>query len=512
MGRTVESVFIVDGRDHGTSLLYRSLIFWFCELYKKVMKERGLDAESLRKKQSKVSDYFESKAASTDELFAMAIYTSIASFSMFTTPEWERFFKKLDYTPPNRKRLAGHLLTDCYTKIKQQVEAIADAVSHIQIVSDGSSNITKERVENISFLVGGISYYWKSTAIGAVQAGADWTVKNVLKYAKEITKDSLDRWTAFSSDTCNTQRSVWKILNQEPGCEHVLSVPCDSHGIQLIFKDLLFPGKDSQRVQIITRIGDFFKACPNQIVSFFSKSDKQLSYVRDSMKATIDKITALISTVPTRWGTQVRQVQSINRASEALKAYAERPDDNPREPVKIKEMLNRTNSIWQLLPALEAVLEPIHTHQKMSESDSATLSKVYPRWIALNAHMQKFRAPGYGPWWQEVENYCSRVGKGGWEYRMEQQLQPIHLAAFILCPEKHAEQLTPGFQEKANMYILEHAGQRGFNQWCQYRRKEGNFNPTRPCWEHFSHRAEQFWEISICYSFFSIIFPLTDYL
>jgi len=49
----------------------------------------------------------------------------------------------------------------------------------------------------------------------------------------------------------------------------------------------------------------------------------------------------------------------------------------------------------------------------MSESNHATLAKVYARWIALNSHFQDFRKPGSGTWWQEINNYYERVGRGG---------------------------------------------------------------------------------------------------
>lgn len=165
----------------------------------------------------------------------------------------------------------------------------------------------------------------------------------------------------------------------EEEAAYVLSVPCDSHSVQLIFKDLLFPGKDLFQNQIVTKTGRFFKGFANKIVSAFSFSDKQLAYLREAMKKSGTGIISLISTVPTRWGTQVRQIQSINKSSEALKAFAELPDDNLHEPVTIKETLNRNNDDWQRNKALEILLELIHKQQKMSESNHATLAKVYPR-------------------------------------------------------------------------------------------------------------------------------------
>jgi hypothetical protein len=57
-------------------------------------------------------------------------------------------------------------------------------------------------------------------------------------------------------------------------------------------------------------------------------------------------IVALITTVPTCWGTQVRQIASINKSSEALKLYAERPDDDKSKPISIKPLLHKTNEAW----------------------------------------------------------------------------------------------------------------------------------------------------------------------
>ena len=216
-----------------------------CARWRRHQIKQGMDPESERAKQPAVSDVFAVAtpaltATNSTELFALAIYTSTASFSLFTTPEQKAFHANLGFKAPNRDSLSTTLLEKCYLKVKRQVQLVADAATHIQIVTDGSSNIGKVRVENTSFLVDGISYYWNSIAIRAVRAGADWTVKNVIQNAKEITKNALHRWTSFSSDTCNTQRKVWAVLNSTEEASHVLSIPCDSHGIQLIFKDLLF--------------------------------------------------------------------------------------------------------------------------------------------------------------------------------------------------------------------------------------------------------------------------------
>jgi hypothetical protein len=90
-----------------------------------------------------LNDWFATTDSTAEELFALAIYTSTCSFSTFETPEWKAFFTKLNFKAPGRKALAGNLLTRCYEKLKAVVHGMANAASHIQIVTDGSSNIGK---------------------------------------------------------------------------------------------------------------------------------------------------------------------------------------------------------------------------------------------------------------------------------------------------------------------------------------------------------------------------------
>jgi len=65
--------------------------------------------------------------------------------------------------------------------------------------------------------------------------------------------------------------------------------------------------------------------------------------------------------------------------------------------------------------------------------------------MAINAHFQIYRAQGSRPWWEQVNNYCIRVGKGEWTARMDTQLQPVHLVVYMLLPENHSVVLTNSF-------------------------------------------------------------------
>ncbi|KAF7926468.1 hypothetical protein BELL_0275g00120 [Botrytis elliptica] len=272
-----------------------------------------------------LTDFFKNDDIPAEILFAEAIFTSTSNLSFYETPEWEAFFQRVKFTPPSRKVLSNKLLDTTYLSVKKQVSALADAASRIQFISDGSANIMKTRVENVSFMIGAQSFYWRSTAIDDGPQDAEFTLNHVAAAAREVTKGDLSKWHAFSSDTCSTQRKCWALMRDNPELKHIHSIPCDSHGLQLIFKDLLFPGKNQYGASIETVLGFFFKEA-NDIIVHFTKSSKELSLLRSIMVLNYKKIFALIKTVPTRWGTQVHMLESIQRVQLALQNYARHPN------------------------------------------------------------------------------------------------------------------------------------------------------------------------------------------
>jgi hypothetical protein len=68
---------------------------------------------------------------------------------------------------------------------------------------------------------------------------------------------NLKKWTGFLSDTNNTQRRCWELISQDPELAYIYNIPCESHGHQLLIKDILFPGKDKNHNQITSGISRF---------------------------------------------------------------------------------------------------------------------------------------------------------------------------------------------------------------------------------------------------------------
>jgi hypothetical protein len=94
-----------------------------------------------------------------NKLFVKAVYTSNYAFSLFQTDNWLEFFQVLSYIPPQRKQLASLLLDEVYKEVKERVEDTWKGASQLRIVADESSNITSDRIRNISVIHKGTSYF-----------------------------------------------------------------------------------------------------------------------------------------------------------------------------------------------------------------------------------------------------------------------------------------------------------------------------------------------------------------
>jgi hypothetical protein len=88
-------------------------------------------------------------------------------------------------------------------------------------------------------------------------------------------------------------RKVWKFLIEKPNLEHILSIFCDSYGLQLIFKDLL--GKESKWPTVKAT----FKSAV-EVVSFFYKNPYQYAELQALQEKHYNKRMALIALVITR--------------------------------------------------------------------------------------------------------------------------------------------------------------------------------------------------------------------
>ena len=166
-------------------------------------------------------------------------------------------------------------------------------------------------------------------------------------------------------------RNTWTGLEKLDLLSHTLFIPCDSHGLQLLIKDLL----DQPRIAEVMK-----KA--HLIVTGFHYAKKQYSILRSKQ----GQPCAFLLAILTRWGTQYSMVKSLLQNKSALYLWvADLKAQMGKKKGENTIAADITNpGFWNTLLSIEQIIQPIHEAQKESKCDRSTLAKVVPRWISLS--------------------------------------------------------------------------------------------------------------------------------
>jgi hypothetical protein len=121
---------------------------------------------------------------------------------------------------------------------------------------------------------------------------------------------------SFATDTCLTNQNLWTRLANNPETKHVITVPCDSHGIQLLIKDLLL---------LVLSINLVWQKA-STIVNTLRNATKQYQFLQQQQERVYRKQKALIAAGFTRWGTQYRLAKAVGDSRQALQHLALQDD------------------------------------------------------------------------------------------------------------------------------------------------------------------------------------------
>jgi hypothetical protein len=224
---------------------------------------------------------------------------------------------------------------------------------------------------------------------------------------------------------------MWIHLRLKPRFQRTFFIPCDSHGIQLLIKDII----------TLDLFKDTMAMC-NQIITHFRLAQKQLALLRHYQREIYGKILALTLAGNTRWGSQVGELKSLKRSMDALKRFA-RDTQNECENAEILEALTDI-LYWNDVDELLDILLPINEAQIMSESSKGNLSQVYERWGKIRDHLAL------------QEQATSLLNE--YDDRVEKQTSDIHLLAFHLNPANvDASYSKDGDIDRIATFMKDHA-------------------------------------------------------
>jgi hypothetical protein len=148
--------------------------------------------------------------------------------------------KELDerWEPPSTARIRDTLLEEVHTSTKEQVQQILAREQHISVVLDETGDISHNRIINL--LLGTSKGFFfiehhilKDESITAALI-RDW----LLPTLRRLIGNDLSRINSYSLDTCSTMGSLANLLQQPDALPQAIHVPCDSHGLQLLIKDI----------------------------------------------------------------------------------------------------------------------------------------------------------------------------------------------------------------------------------------------------------------------------------
>lgn len=178
-----------------------------------------------------------------------------------------------EYKPPGRDRMSETLLDEEYMDTKDKVGTILKESPLLNVISDESDNLKGERILNMTVLTKDHHAFDAfSESAGDKRLDAAENARWMLAKMLELTGGDLGKIHSVTTDTCSLERATWDRLSQDPRLSHIFYVPCDSHGLQLLIKNLL------SAPQIKTT---FYKGLA--IVNFLRKAKHQLIATKHSI-------------------------------------------------------------------------------------------------------------------------------------------------------------------------------------------------------------------------------------
>jgi hypothetical protein len=358
------------------------------------------------------------RKAHLDFLAAQAVYIDGLPFNLYNKrKKLYTLLTELDgrWEPPSRNRIQDTLLEEVHTATAEMVHRILDKEQHLSVVLDETTDNSHNRVINL-LLGTSKGFFFIEHHVLQDESITATLIRDWLLPALRRVAGDLSRINSYSVDTCATMGSLANLLQQPYALPQAIHVPCESHGLQLLIKDICESADFAHTVKMA-----------NKFASFFHRSSKQYGAMRRLQLEEYHCYKPLILSIITRWGTQFLLCRSLLESRKALERWVYNPRlALTRKQSWIKGAL-RDLAFWQNLELLQQILDPIHQAQKQSESDKANLGLVKKRWIHIQAELVKLEKIRQLPinWPDFWKRFKARESR---------QLHDVHVLAFYLLP------------------------------------------------------------------------------
>ena len=198
------------------------------------------------------------------------------------------------------------------------MDEMISSLPNLNVVTDESSNIRSARICNVSIHTPSGAIHYISEDIRAKQMNAIAVAQWLRNHILSLSNGDGSRINSIITDTCKLMFSMWSEMQKFVELKHVLFIPCDSHGLQLLVKDLL---KILTFKNIMNKVQTVIKSFRSSLLQYAHLREFQLQYNKQHQ--------SLMLSVITCWGTQYRLIQSLLDSKDVIKRYAHEFGDLP---------------------------------------------------------------------------------------------------------------------------------------------------------------------------------------
>jgi hypothetical protein len=376
-----------------------------------------------------------SKQEKAAKMAATAIFTTGLSFSLLENDKMKAFLHFLEpsFRPPTGDTIEGWLNTVWAEYREKVLEHVAKA-KFINIIIDGSDDTAGNRLINVSFQIpNATAFYWETIDTGTARHSAEGYLSLIEPIILDLVGGDTSKINSVVTDTNSTMRLFHQKMAERPAFSHILYTLCDSHGFQLLIKDIL-QTEPWNKTFIET----------SKIITTFKKSKIQLAVLRKFQVQKYGQRRSLITSVITRWGSQMAALRSVSGSKEALQEWARHVSStdnsslNGQDRSNLNEVITtiKNPNFWRLLEVLTAILHPVGAVQHRSETDRLHVGHTINNWNTVSYTWQQLQRSQE---WLEVD---WPVLFSLLEARKVRQTLDIHHAAWALDPATRTTNLT----------------------------------------------------------------------
>ena len=170
--------------------------------------------------------------------------------------------------------------------------------------------MNSDRIVNFSVnSATGLSFFLANVATNQHTQTASYHTDLFIQQVDAVTNGKFDRLTSLATDTCGAMRAFPEEVKKRPETSGMFLTLCDSHGLQLLVKDIVDSSTSISLYKNTLAEAQFLSG-------LLRRSNKTIGYLKNLIQQhrgdrRIPRLRVFAVSIITRWGSQYRVVDSL---------------------------------------------------------------------------------------------------------------------------------------------------------------------------------------------------------